>query len=480
MGLGNKIFSGLAWSALEKIAVQLIQFVIGIVLARILSPKEYGIIGLLLVFIALSKVFVESGFTQALVQKQDRTKADISSVFYVNIIISLVCYGLLFFLAPTVAGYYDIPLLNPLLRVLAISIVINSFFAVPSTLLTIEMDFKTLTKITLSSTIISGSIAIYMAYDGYGVWALAWQAVIRAIIATTLVWFLTSWKPSLLFSTKSIKQLFKFGSNLLASSLLNTIVNNFYALFIAKLISAKDLGYYTRGTQFSDVVFSFVNTSMNRVLFPGLAAIQDNTPKLVNYTKSIIKSTALLVVPIFFFLAVMAKPIIQLLLTDKWLPAVPIMQVLCLARLITIISGINVNLLKVLGKTNLILRQQYLKIIVRVAIFAFTLQYGIVHIAIGELVSTSIHFFINSYYPGKIMKYGGYQQIKDISKLLLIGILTVLPLFLLQMYISNNVLLISLSVLLTGVTYFLLLKLFNIKELDFLKDKAMLFIRPKK
>lgn len=480
MGLGNKIFNGLVWSAIEKLAIQLIQFVIGIILARILTPEEYGIIGLLLVFIAISKVFIDSGFTQALVQKQNRTDADISSVFLTNIGISLLCYILLFVAAPFVANYYDIEVLSPLLRVLALSLIINSFFAVPSTLLTIQMDFKTLTKVTLTSTIVSGTIAIWMAYNGYGVWSLAWQAVIRAVVVTTMVWFFVSWRPKLLFSKKSIGQLFKFGSNLLVGSLLNTAVNNFYALFIAKVISAKDLGYYTRGTQFSDVVFSFVNTSMNRVLFPGLAAVQDDLPKLVLHTKGIIKSVSVVIIPVFLFLTVMAKPIILLLLTDKWLPAVPIMQFLCVARLITIISGINVNLLKVIGRSDLMLRQQYVKIIIRVGLFFVFLKHGIVYIALGELLSTAIHFFINTYYPGKIMKYGALKQLKDISTIGLIGGLMSLPLVVLHFYVVNNYILLAMAIVIATGTYVLLIRWFGVKELDVLMAKAKTFIQPKK
>jgi O-antigen/teichoic acid export membrane protein len=480
MSLGDKMFNGLAWSAIEKLAIQIIQFVIGIVLANLLTPDEYGIIGVLLVFIAISKVFIDSGFTQALIQKQNRSEKDISSVFYVNIGISIACYALLFVFAQTIANYYENNELASLLKFLALSLIINAIFTVPATLLTIDLNFKVLTKVTLVATIISGILAIYFAYVGYGVWALVWQAIIRAIIVSVIVWFFIKWRPKLIFSWQSIRQLFKFGSNLLASSLLNTVVNNFYALFIAKLISTQDLGYYTRGTQFADVIFSFVNTSMNRVLLPGLSTIQDNLIKLVSHTRKIIRSVSVIVVPIFFFLTVMAKPIIQLLLPDIWLPAVPIMQFLCIARLITIISGINVNILTVLGKTNLMLRQQYIKIIVRITIFLITVQYGIYYIALGELISTIIHFFINTHYPGKIMNYGALSQIKDMSKILLAGTIMVIPIWVISNYITNNYILITVAVLIAISIYFLMLRWLKITELDFLKNKALAFINPRK
>lgn len=479
MGLGDKMFSGLVWSAIEKLAMQLIQFIIGIVLANLLTPKEYGIIGVLLVFIAISKVFIDSGFTQALIHKQERNEHDISSVFYVNILISIICYAILFLFSQNIADYYENKELVLLLKVFALSLIINALFTVPNTLLTIDLNFKVVTKINLSATIIAGIIAIYLAYIGYGPWALVWQALIRALVVSCIVWFFVKWRPRLIFSWTSIRQLFKFGSNLLAGSLLNTAVNNFYALFIAKMISTQDLGYYTRGTQFADVVFSFVNMSMNRVLFPGLATIQDNIKKLVSHTRKIIRSISVLVVPVFFFLAVMAKPIIQILLPDIWLPAVPIMQFLCIARLITLISGVNVNILTVLGKTNLILRQQYIKITVRVAIFFVTVQYGIFYIALGELVSTAIHFFINTYYPGKIMNYGAIAQIKDMSTILMAGAITVVLPIALSFYIENNILLLILATLAAVLTYLMLMRWFKITELNFLKEKAQSFIKTK-
>ena len=343
MSFGKKMFHGLAWSAFDRVSMQIVQFFIGIILARILTPKEYGVIGILLVFIALANVFIDSGFTKALIQKKDRNETDISTIFFFNICISIVCYLVLWFASPFVSEFYQESTLTPLLRVLAVTLLINSVYAVPITLFTIQLDFKTLTKINFAATIFSGIVAIYMAYKGFGVWALIVQTLTKSLLMAILVWFFSRWRPQLIFSKNSFKQLFKFGSNLLISSLLNTFVNNISSLFIAKLISTKDLGYYTRGTQFSDFTFGMVNSIIERVLLPGLSIVQDQREILIGHTRKILKSTALLIIPIFLFLTVMAKPIIVILLTDKWLPAVPVMQFFCLARMITILSGINVT-----------------------------------------------------------------------------------------------------------------------------------------
>jgi len=471
------MFQGMAWSAIERVSVQAVQFVLGIILARILTPKEYGIIGILIVFIAISNVFIDSGFTKALIQKQERTEKDKSTVFWFNIIISLICYGVLWLAAPFVADFYGIELLSILLRVLAISLIINALLAVPTTLLTIKLDFKTITKINLISTIISGGIAIYMAYTGFGVWALVAQTLARSIFTAILMWFWIQWKPNWVFSKTSLKGLFSYGSNLLASSLLNVTVNNFYALFIAKLISTEDLGYYTRGTQFSDVVYGVVGSVLDNVLLPGLSTIQDQREILINHTRNIIKATAVLVVPLFLFLSVIAEPLIRVLLTEKWILAVPIMQIFCVARLITLISGINVNLLYVIGRTDLTLKQQYVKIGVRVVFLIAALKFGIIYIAIAELLSTVLHFFINTYYPGKIMKYGAFAQLKDLMMIIVAGLLMALIVFGTTYFIENDILKLCIAPIVAILSYFGLVHLFKIQELSSIISKSREFLK---
>ncbi|TMM53787.1 lipopolysaccharide biosynthesis protein [Maribacter algarum] len=479
MSLGNKIFGGMVWSAVERISIQGVQFVLGIILARILTPEEYGIIGILIVFIVVSQVFIDSGFTKALIQKQDRTKEDISTVFWFNILISTLAYTILFFFAPLIADLYDIPLLSDLLRVLAISLIINALFTVPSTLYTIELDFKTLTKINFAATIISGGIAIAMAYSGYGVWSLVAQTLVRSIATALLIWIQSKWKPSFIFSKKSFKELFSFGYRLLVSSLLSKIVNNFAALFIAKYNTA-DLGYYTRGTQFSDVLFSTFNSVLERILLPGLAKVQDQKEVLIKHTKSILMASSLLIFPLFFFLAAIAEPLIRVLLTEKWMMAVPIMQIFCIARLITIPCGINVNLLYVIGRTDLELKQQYLKIIVRVILLLLALKHGIIYIALAELAATTIHFFINSYYPGKIMQYGAFSQIKDMSPIILSSLIMVVPVYAIVHFISNDILVLCITPFVALVIYLGLIRLFKVQVFDELIDRVKGFFKTPK
>ncbi len=459
------MFKGAIWSTVERLSVQLVSFALTIVLARLLTPKEYGTVGLLIVFISFSQVFIDSGFSKALIQKQDRTNEDISTVFYFNLLVALICYLTLWISAPLISDFYNIPKLDNLLKVLSISLFFNALFAIPNTLLSIDMNFKSITKVNFISTVISGLAAIYLAYQNFGEWALVYQTLIKSILMALLFWFSTKWMPLLLFSKDSFKNLFGFGSKLLVNSIMNNLVNNFASLFIAKIISAQQLGYYTRGTQNADTAFSTINSIIDNVLLPGLAPLQNQLELLIEGTKKIIKTAALLVVPLFVGLTIISKPLIILLLTDKWALAIPIMQLICLSRLITIISGVNINLLYVLGRSDLALKQQYFKIAIRIILLIFALRYGIVMIAIAELVSTVIHFFINTYYPGKMMKYGAKDQIKDILPILISALVMSVPGLLIVYFTSfSEIMKIILTICTCFITYYLMLRILKIDE----------------
>jgi O-antigen/teichoic acid export membrane protein len=294
---------GMVWSMLERVSVQSVQFILGIILARILSPSEYGTIGLLTVIIAFMQVFVDSGFSKALIQKQDRTQTDISTVFFFNVIISIVCYVLLWISAPFIANFYNNTLLIDLMRVISLSLIFGAFFSIPTTLLTIKFDFKAIARTNLIATILSGIIAVWMAYEGYGVWALVLQTVLKSMLTVLIMWFQIKWKPTLVFSKTSFHSLFSYGSKLLLSSVLNMSVNNFSNLFIAKVTTIKDLGFYTRGTQFADMIFTIFSSVLDSVLLPSLASIQNEREKLIHLVRLTIKFTALIVTPILVGLA---------------------------------------------------------------------------------------------------------------------------------------------------------------------------------
>ncbi|MDC6366863.1 MULTISPECIES: lipopolysaccharide biosynthesis protein [Flavobacteriaceae] len=480
MSLGNKILTGAFWSLIERVSTQIIQSILGIVLARLLSPTDYGLIGLLTVFIVISQVFIDSGFTKALIQKQNRTQSDIYTVFVFNILISVTCYLVLWLASPFIADFYEIPQLKILLRVLSISLMLNSLFAVPMTLVTINLNFKLLAKVNLITVTISGLVAIYLAYTGFGVWALVYQTLLKSLFTVLLLWFLVKWTPKFQFSKSSFKELFSYGSKLLAGSLLNTGANNISALLIGKVISTKQLGYYTQGTQFTDLVFKTINSIVNKVILPTLSKIQDQKEALVKYSKNILKTATLFTTPIFFILIVIAEPFIKVLLTEKWLPAVPILQIFAVARLITIICGINVNLLYVLGRTDITLKQQYIKIPIRLIFIIAAIKFGIVYVALGELLATTIHYFIDSYYPGKIMNYGTKDQIKDMAPVMLLNLCLMLLSFILMYYIPLDWLKLIATPIFYGVMCLIGMHFLKIPEYLALVKKTKEMIKRKK
>jgi O-antigen/teichoic acid export membrane protein len=352
------------------------------------------------------------------------------------------------------------------MRVISLSLMFGAFFSIPTTLLTIKFDFKAIARTNLIATILSGIIAVWMAYEGYGVWALVLQTVLKSMLTVLIMWFQIKWKPTLVFSKTSFHSLFSYGSKLLLSSVLNMSVNNFSNLFIAKVTTIKDLGFYTRGTQFADMIFTIFSSVLDSVLLPSLASIQNEREKLIHLVRLTIKFTALIVTPILVGLACIAEPLIKILLTDKWLEAVPIMQIICLARLITIISGINVNVLYAIGRTDLALKQQYIKLIIRIVFLVIAIKHGIIFLALAELVSTITHFFINTYYPGKILNYGSLQQIKDISPILFSGLLMSVGIYYTMEFVVDLLLKIVFSTIIGAIIYFSLI--YFIKKDEFI------------
>ncbi|RNC88699.1 MAG: lipopolysaccharide biosynthesis protein [Allomuricauda sp.] len=475
MSLAKRMFKGMAWSAIEQFSVDILHFSLGIVLARILDPAEYGIIGILLIFIAYSDIFIDGGFASALIQKQDRTEDDKSTILWFNLFISILCYLILFFASPVIATFFEISQLEEIVKVLALVLIINASYTVPDTLFAIDLDFKTLAKVSFVATLISGVTAIILAYNGYGVWALVFQSLIRSSINALATWILVKWKPNWVFSWHALKSMFKYSSNVMASALLNTTVSHIYGLVIGKVMGARSLGFYSRGTTFADAAYGALDGILDSVIFPGLSTIQNQKENLIAYTRKIIRATALMIIPIFLLLAVLAEPIIKVLLTEKWLPAVPIMQIFCIARLITIISGINENLLFVIGRTDLVLKQQVLKIVIRVILLLISFQHGIVYIAMAELLATAIHFFINTYYPGKIMGYGAFKQIRELLPIILAGSVTAVITLLITNHLENH----YIDIVITGLTglgtYLLVIKLLKVHELSELWNLSLDF-----
>lgn len=412
--LKHKTFMGTVWSVVERFSVQGIGFIVMIIMARVLTPADYGLVGELTIFIAVSQSLVDSGFSQALIRKQDRTEVDNSTVFYFNIGVGISLYLLMFFCAPLIARFYNQPILVPLTRLLSLNILINSLVVVQRAQFTIRIDFRTQAKASLTASIVSGCVGITMVYTGHGVWSIVWYQLSNLITNVVMLWILSKWRPQRGYSWKSFRELFGFGSKLALSGIINTIYNNIYLIVIGKVFKASDLGYYTRAHQFADFPSSNVSGIIQRVTFPVLCTIQNDEQRLRNVYRNFLRLAGFVVFPLMVGLAALAHPLINTVLTPKWAFAATLLQVICLSMMWYPIHSINLNLLQVKGRSDLFLKLEIIKKIVGITIMCISVPFGIIAMCWGALASSLIALVINTHYTGKLIDVGFFVQIRDL------------------------------------------------------------------
>lgn len=383
-------------------------------MARLLLPSDYGMIGMLAIFLQLSQTFVDCGFTNALIQRKERTETDFSTAFYCNILISITIYGILFLSAPLIADFYQLPQLTSVTRVIALNFIFTSFSAVHKTKLTINVDFRTQSKASLAAAIISGSIGIFAAYKGMGVWALVYQSVLNSLLLTILLCYFVRWKPLLKFSKQSFNNLFSFGSKLMIANFINIVYKNLYTLIIGKKFSAVMLGYYTRAEQFASFPPYNINAVISRVTYPILSSIQDDNQRLSNTYRKYIQLTSFLIFPLMVGLAALSEPVIRLLLTEKWIGIVPLLQILCIAWMYDHISAINLNLLFVKGYSDRALKLEFIKKSIATIILFISIPFELKGMCWGRVLYSLIATYLNAYYTKTLIGLGFAQQIKDI------------------------------------------------------------------
>lgn len=422
----SKISNGFLWSSIERFTIQGIQFIVGLIIARILSPNDYGLMGMVIVFLAISQVFIDSGFASALIQKKDRNETDYSTVFYFNIVLGVLFYLLLFFTAPLIARFYKQPELINITRILGINVILISLAVIQRAKLTVIVDFKTQAKAGFIAVTLSGICGIILAYSDYGVWALVVQTLLNNLLNTVLLWLYSRWIPMLIFSTRSFRHLFTFGSKLLGAGILDTLYKNVYPLLIGKLFNSTELGYYTRADQFCQMPSSNITGIIQRVTFPALCEIQDDEERLKQVYRKFIQMSALLIFPLMLGLAALSVPTIRLLLTDKWIPSAPLLQLLCLAGMLYPIHALNLNLLNVKGRSDLFLRLEIIKKAIITIAILLTFQAGVVMMIIGQVITSYITLFINTYYTKKLINYGIWCQLKDLSAIFFLSVGTAL------------------------------------------------------
>ena len=474
--LKSKTITALWWSFFEAAGLRIVQFVIGIILARLLMPSEFGLIGMLLIFMAVAQTFLDSGFGAALIQREEVTEKDISSIFFFNILVGFVVAGSLCGFAPWVAKFYSQPILTPLLRVLSVVIVINAFGLVQRILLTKAIDFKTQTKVTLIASVTSGTIGIVMAWRGYGVWSLATQQIASAATGVVLLYILSRWRPTLQFSLQSLQEMFGFGSKLLASGLLNTIFDNIYLIVIGKLFSPADLGYFTRAKNLQQLPSQTLSSMVSRVAFPVFSSIQQDRTLMKRGMKKALTALVLINFPLMIGLAVVARPLVLVLLTEKWLPCVPYLRLLCMVGLMFPLHLINLNVLTALGRSDLFLRLEIIKKALIVLNIAITWRWGIMAMITGQVFISLVSYYLNAYYNKSLLNYSIWEQIGDlylylINAILMGGVVHALV----YLPIASPLYLLILQVVVGGMVYLIMCRLLRFSA--YMDLQQMLFLK---
>jgi len=413
--LKDKTVKGVAWSGIDNVAQFGVSFIVSIVLARLLSPDDYGLIGIIAIFTAVCNSLINGGFTTALIRKNNATDEDYNTAFIVNFGVSLLLYVIIFLCSPLIAVFFERQELVTLTRVSSLGMIIGALSLVQQTRLTKRIDFKTQTKITIAASVISGAIGIVMALLGFGVWALVVQQLSSQLFRTVLLWIANKWIPRLRFSKDSFHELFGFGWKMMASGVLETVWKELYQVVVGKFYTPATLGQYTRAKGFSQLFSSNLTSVIQRVTYPVLSNIQDDKQRMVSAYRKIIKVTMFVTAICMFFLGAISEPLLYCLIGPKWNEAATYLPLICIAGSLYPLHAINLNMLQVQGRSDLFLGLEIVKKIIGIAPLAVCIIYGVVPMLYVNLITGVVCYFLNSYYPGKHLGYSSWMQLKDIA-----------------------------------------------------------------
>ena len=418
----SRVLASLVWKLMEQGGTQGIQFIVQIILARLLLPADYGIIALVVIFTSIASVFVQSGLNTALIQKKDADEEDFSSVFYLSLLIACLIYIVLFFTAPFISAFYKLHEITQVFRVLSVTLFFGAFNSIQNAVIARNLQFKKMFFSSTGAILISGTVGIYMAYTGYGVWALVGQQVSNQLFVTLILWFTVKWRPQLLFSLEKVKTLFSFGWKLLVANLINTIYQNLSSLVIGKMYTPAMLGFFNRGQTFPSIIITNINGSIQSVLFPVFSSQQDNKQRVKEMVRRAIITSSFIIFPMMVGLAIIAEPLVKLLLTDKWLPCVPFLQIFCASFALWPIHTTNLQAINALGRSDIILKLEVIKKFIGLSILAVTVFYGVYAIALGMVLSGIITSFINAYPNKDLLQYSYKEQLSDMYPSFLLSI----------------------------------------------------------
>lgn len=465
--LRNKTLKGFMWKTIQSLASTGLSFFFMIFMTRLLSPNDYGLIGMLSVFISLSQAFIDCGFGQALVRKQNRTQTDESTVFYFNIVASLICYSLLFIAAPLIASFYEMPILSDILRLQGTALIISSFSSIQVLICSINIDFKTPTYVGLVASTISGVAGIIIAYFNYGVWALVWQQIILAIVTTIFYYIISPWRPIWDFSYKTFREMFSFGSKLLGARLINIFYNKLAPIVIGKRYSAAELGLFTKSEQLTSFPCNTLMGIISGVSYPVLCKLQDDKESLCAAYSMLIRVTAFLLFPLMIFLSFYGNQVMIALFGMQWKDAGIYMTVLCIPWMTVPIQCLNLNLLQVVGRSDLLLKLEIIGKLIGFSVLIIALPISVLAVCIGYTVTSYLCFFVNTYYTSKFIDYSLFKQIRDVFRPLLLSAVVVGFTLLFTLYIDNVYLQLIVGFVVAIILYLLLSNIFRMRELSF-------------
>lgn len=435
--LKERTISSIFWSLMEKVGGKGVGVLSTIILARLLTPEDFGLVGMLSVFISVSQGIADGGFNKALIQKEKADNEDYSSVFYINLVVSILMYGVMYLASPWIAEFYNQPLLIEMMRILSFVFIINAFSYVQKSRLQKQMRFRTLMFIHLPSVLVSAGVAIYMAYTGWGVWSLIAQQLVMRFVYAVQIWIYARWRPLLSFNGKKAKGLFSFGSRILLSSIVDTIYLNIYLIVIGKFFPVSTLGYYKNADNLTRIPVNSLSSALKSVTFPSFSTIQNDDKRLKSGYKKTMQQVFFWVCPFMVIAAVLATPLFRFLLTEKWLPAVPYFRILCLFGLIASLNSFNVEIVAVKGHANLYFKLKVIKKIIATVLIVIAIPMGIWALLWSQVLQMFIGYLINSHYSGKYINYPVKEQLKDVFPTLALGLAVGGILMALNLYFNN-------------------------------------------
>lgn len=475
----TSVTTNLFWRFLERCGAQGVSFVVSIILARLLAPEAYGTIALVTVFTAILQVFVDSGFGNALIQKKDADDLDFSTVFYFNIAFSVLLYLLMFFSAPFIANFYEDKALIPIIRVLSLNVLISGVKNVQQSYVSKKLIFKKFFFVTISASIISAIIGIGMAYADFGVWALVAQMLSSSAVSTVILWFTVKWRPKWMFSFSRLKGLFSFGWKLLASSLIDTLYNDLRTLIIGKMYTSTDLAFYNKGKTFPNLIVTNINASIDSVLLPTMSAMQDSREAVKAMTRRAIKTSTYIMMPMMVGLAVCAEPLVELLLTEKWLPCVPYLRIFCFTYAFYPIHTANLNAIKAMGRSDLFLKLEIIKKIVGMVLLLATMWISVEAMAYSLLISTIASQIINSWPNQKLLDYSYISQLKDMLPQIILSCIMGVIVYCVQFLELSNILTLVIQVIIGATIYISFSAVFKFDSFNYILNMLKNFVKRK-